>query len=321
MARSYEAVPALTTPAPPRPQGRGRLWLTVAALVCVYLAWGGTFPAYRVLLDSAPPVLSMGVRCLLCGGLLLAWASRPAEGRGRRLPRMSPRQFLGAALIGVLVLGAITLTAVLEREVPAGTAALIIGSVPLWVVCLRVLHGERVSPVLALAVTAGFAGALCVVVQGLASSPWTWLLLMLVAAVMEAAGTFYAARVPRPAAPLANTAVQLLVVGVLSVVLSGLTGEWHRLHLGDLTAASLWAFAYLTVVATLLAYTAFAWLAVRHPPSLVATYAYVNPVVAIAVSWLMLGETLSAGQLAGAALTVCSVAVVVYWESATGQIT
>ncbi|GGU65266.1 drug/metabolite exporter YedA [Streptomyces albospinus] len=301
------------TPPPVPTQPRNRLWLTWAALICVYLAWGGTFPAYQVLLRTAPPVLSMGVRCLLCGGVLCVWIRlcRPAD----RPLRVSGAQFLGASLIGVLVLGAIALTAVAEREVPAGTAALVIGSVPLWVVCLRVAHGERVAAALWIAVVFGFGGSAMVILQGAQSSPPMWMGIMVVAAIMEAAGTFYASRVPRPPEPLRNTAVQLLVVGALCVALSGPAGEWRHLDVGGLSADSLWAFAYLTAGATLLAYTAFAWLAANHPPSLVATYAYVNPVVGVIVSWFLLHEALSPGELVGAALTVCSVAVVVYLES------
>lgn len=293
-------------------RGPARLWLTWCALSCVYLAWGGTFPAYRVMLRSLPPVLAMGVRCLLCGVVLCGWLWLR---RGRRSLRVGPGQLLGSGVIGGLVLGAITVTAVLERRVPAGTAALIIGSVPLWVTFLRLANRERVPVVVGLAIVAGFAGTALVILHRTEGTPLPWVLGMVVAAIMEAAGTYYAARVPRPADGLLNTAIQLIIVGVLCVALSAVTGEAGQLRLDTLSADSLWAFGYLTVVATLVAYTAFAWLAANHPPSLVATYAYVNPVIAVIVSWLLLGETLGPGALAGAALTIVSVALVIYLES------
>lgn len=288
--------------------------LTWLPLGCVYLAWGGTFPAYRILLRGLPPLPAMGVRCLLCSVALYAWL---VARHGRRALATTVPQLGGAAFSGLTVLGAIALTSVLEIRITADTAAVTIGSVPLWVIVLRAAHGERPARLVWLGVIIGFGGTILVVSQGLDSSPPLWLACMLAAAALEAIGTFYAARLPRSPLRLLNTAHQLMIAGLVFVGVSAVSGEWRQLNPEEITPAVLGAFAYLTIVATLLAYTAFAWLAAERPPSLVATYAYVNPIVALVVSWPLLGETLEPVALIGAALTILSVAAVVGLETRT----
>jgi drug/metabolite transporter (DMT)-like permease len=173
-------------------------WKLPLALGTVYLAWGGTYPAIRVMVETVPPLLGTAARFALAGLLLGAFL---LARRGRRRFAMSRRQLLGVSAVGVVILGDIGLLALAEQEVPAGLAALIIASVPLWIVLLRIADGQRPRPTTMAAVAVGIAGvALLVTPAGETSGPPIgWLLLLVAAAAIEAAGQFYSQRVDLPA--------------------------------------------------------------------------------------------------------------------------
>ncbi len=277
---------------------------TGLALAAVYLAWGGTYPAIRVMVETVPPLIGTGARFLLAGtvrGAVLA-------ARGRL--RCERTELVGAALVGTVILGDIGVLAVAEQEVPAGLAALVIASVPLWVVCLQLVHRERVTRRTAVAVLAGLGGMALVVSPG-GEAPLLWLLVLVAAAAVEAAGQFYSQRVELPSDPLVSTTMQLIAAGAV-LALAGLAlGELDELRGGAFSSDSLLAFAYLVVPGSLVAYSAFVWLLRNAPIGTVTTYAYVNPVVAVTVGALLLGERVSPTMAAGGALILGSVALVV----------
>jgi drug/metabolite transporter (DMT)-like permease len=200
--------------------------------------------------------------------------------------------------------------AVAEQEVPAGLAALIIASVPLWVVALQLVHRERVTRRTAIAVCAGLAGMVLLVSPG-GEAPLLWLLILVGAAAVEAGGQFYSQRVRLPDDPLVSTTIQLLAAGALLTVAGASLGELGEVRPERFSHDSLIAFAYLVVPGSLVAYSAFVWLLRNAPIGTVATYAYVNPVVALAVGAALLGEAVTAPMLAGGALILGSVALVV----------
>jgi drug/metabolite transporter (DMT)-like permease len=276
----------------------------VAALTVVYLAWGGTYPAIRVMVETVPPLLGTGVRFLTAGVVMAA--ALAALGR----LRASRAAVTGAALVGTVILGDIGILAVAEQRVPAGLAALIIASVPLWVVALQLAHRERVTRRTALAVGAGLAGMVLLVSPG-GQAPVEWLLVLVGAAAVEAAGQFYSQRTTLPEDPLASTAIQLIAAGVVLTVAGASVGELGELHPERFSSDSLLAFAYLVIPGSLVAYTAFVWLLRNVPIERVATYAYVNPVVAVAVGAVLLGERITGAMLAGGALILVSVASLV----------
>ncbi|HEX2103006.1 MAG TPA: EamA family transporter [Solirubrobacteraceae bacterium] len=286
-------------------------WRTATALTTVYLAWGGTYVAIRVMVETLPPLISTGARFLIAGALLGAWL----RARGRRL-RASRRELLGAAAIGTVILGDIGLLAVAEREVPAGLAALLIATVPLWVVALRLAAGERMSHATLAGVLLGLAGVALLVLPGdrPEGAPLGWLLVLVGAAAIEAAGQFASQRTPLPRDLLWTTALQLLAAGAVLVLAGAATGEVAA-GAGRVSTESAVAFGYLVLPGSILAYSAFVWLLEHEPVSTVATYAYVNPVVALVLGWLVLGEGLTATMAAGSVVVVGSVAFVVRRES------
>jgi drug/metabolite transporter (DMT)-like permease len=279
----------------------------VIALGIVYLAWGGTYPAIRVMVETAPPLVATGVRFLVAGVLLYGWLL-VRGGRDRvRLPR---REAAGAAIVGMVILGDIGLLALAEQEVPAGLAALIIASVPLWIVLLRLAAGERPARLTLAAVVAGLAGvALLVAPGGGSGAPLGWLLLLVGAAAIEATGQFFSPRAPLPADALVSTAVQLLAAGATLAVAGLAAGE--KIDPGRFSGDALLAFAYLVGPGSLVAYAAFVWLLANVPISTVSTYAYVNPVVAVFVGWALLDEEITPAIAAGALAVLASVALIV----------
>jgi drug/metabolite transporter (DMT)-like permease len=279
----------------------------VIALGIVYLAWGGTYPAIRVMVETAPPLVATGVRFIVAGVLLYGWLL-VRGGRDRvRLPR---RETAGAAIVGMVILGDIGLLALAEQEVPAGLAALIIASVPLWIVLLRLAAGERPARLTLAAVVAGLAGvALLVAPGGGSGAPLGWLLLLVGAAAIEATGQFFSPRAPLPADALVSTAVQLLAAGATLAVAGLAAGE--KIDPGRFSGDALLAFAYLVGPGSLVAYAAFVWLLANVPISTVSTYAYVNPVVAVFVGWTLLDEEITPAIAAGALAVLASVALIV----------
>jgi drug/metabolite transporter (DMT)-like permease len=274
------------------------------ALATVYLAWGGTYPAIRVMVETVPPLLGTGARFLLAGAVMAA-----VLGALGRL-RVERRALLGAALVGTVILGDIGVLAVAEQEVPAGLAALVIASVPLWVVGLQLAHREPITRRTALAVLAGLGGMTLLVSPG-GDAPVLWLLVLVAAAAVEAAGQFYSQRVELPSDPLVSTTTQLVAAGGVLAVAGLALGEAGELRPAAFSSDSLLAFAYLVLPGSLVAYSAFVWLLRNVPIGTVATYAYVNPVVAVTVGALLLGERVTPTMATGGALILGSVALVV----------
>jgi len=277
---------------------------TLAALIVVYLAWGGTYPAIRVMVETVPPLIGTGVRFLVAGAVMAA--ALAALGR----LRASPGAVVGAALVGTVILGDIGVLAVAEQEVPAGLAALIIASVPIWVVVLKLAHREPVTRRTAIAVGAGMAG-MALLVSPSGQAPVLWLFVLVGAAAVEAAGQFYSQRTLLPDDPLVSTTVQLVAAGAALTIAGAAVGELGEVRPAAFSDDSVIAFAYLVVPGSLVAYTAFVWLLRNAPIGTVTTYAYVNPVVALAVGAALLGERVTAKMLAGGALILVAVASLV----------
>jgi drug/metabolite transporter (DMT)-like permease len=285
---------------------------TIVALGAVYLAWGGTYPAIRLMVETAPPLVGTGARFLIAGALLGAFVALwPGRARGR--PTRS--ELLGSAAVGTVILGDIGLLALAEQEVPAGLAALLIASVPLWLVSLRLAAGERVRPGAALGLATGFGGvALLVALGGGGQAPVGWLLLLVGAAAIEAAGQYGSRWAPQPAEALTATIIQLVAAGLVLSAAGLLAGEAGDIDPSGWSLDSLLAFAYLVIPGSVVAYSAFVWLLEHEPVSLVSTYAYVNPVVAVLAGWALLSEEITPRIAVGAAAILVSVAFVMRSE-------
>jgi drug/metabolite transporter (DMT)-like permease len=285
-----------------------------AALWAVYLIWGSTYLAIRVMVETVPPLLGAGVRFTLAGGVMLVVLGLR---RGWSAVTIDRRRLGGALLIGLLLPGANAVVSVAEQEVPSGLAALLIGSVPLWVILLRRLWGEAVPRASVGAVLVGFAGVALLLRPGAQSGGATVLGLAACvgAAAMWASGSFASRKVPLPAHPLVSTGWQMLLGGAASTVAALVAGEAGSLDAAAFSARSLLALGYLIAIGSWVGYSAYAWLLQNAPLSKVATYAYVNPVVAIVLGWLILGEVITPVTAIAAAVIVSSVALVVRSEA------
>jgi drug/metabolite transporter (DMT)-like permease len=304
------AAPRTTTATAPAPASL--VWL---ALGIVYVVWGSTYLAIRVAVETMPPLL-MGAARFITAGLLLYAIARF---RGGPSVRSLTRAQVGACwLIGsLLVAGGNGVVNVAEQYIPSSLAALVISSVPLWVVLMRRFTGERI-PLLTLAsVAVGFCGVALLLLPGGAtdSGKPIGFFLVVVAAFSWALGSFTSSRMPLPKNALLSTSVQMACGGVTMLVAGLALGEAADVHPDRFSTDSLLAFAYLIFVGSLIAYTAYVWLLQHAPISKVATYAYVNPVIAIFLGWSILSEKVTATTLAGAAVIVCSVAATVRRES------
>jgi drug/metabolite transporter (DMT)-like permease len=285
-----------------------------AALATIYIVWGSTYLAIRVMVETMPPLLSAGVRFAVAGAVFLVVL---ALRRGARRVRVGRRELAGAALIGTLLcFGGNGLVSVAERDVPSALAALIIGAVPLWVIVMRSLHGDRVPAGTVAGVLVGFAGLALLLLPGDRpdDAPLGWTLLVVAASISWAAGSFYSKRTPLPDDALVSTGWQMLLGGAGMVLVGALAGETGDVDPSAFSTDSLLAFLYLIVFGSWLAFTAYVWLLKHAPISTVATYAYVNPVIAIFLGWAILEEEITPLMLAGAAAIVLSVASVVRRE-------
>jgi drug/metabolite transporter (DMT)-like permease len=284
------------------------------ALATLYVVWGSTYLAIRVVVEDAPPLLASGSRFLLAAVVLAAFV---ALRRGGGAFRATRPELLGAAGISVLTLvGPYALVFAAETEVPSGLTALLIATVPLWVVVLRLAVREPIARATIVAVAVGFAGVALVVRPGDSDAPLGWMLAIVAAALCEAVGTLVYRRVRLPQDPLVSIAAQMLAAGAMTVALGLALGEGGDLDAGSFTAESVAGFLYLVVVGSIVGYSTFVWLIRNAPLSTATTYAYVNPIVAVALGWAILDEAVTWSIVAGALVIVLAVAVVVRRERA-----
>jgi len=285
------------------------------ALAAVYVIWGSTYLAIRVMVETVPPLLGAGVRFVLAGALLLVAVGAR---RGFASLRMSRRHLAITALVGILLAaGGNGLVTVGEQDVPSGLAALIVASVPLWIVVFRALGRDRVSGATFAAVLLGFLGVGLLMLPGHRPEgvPLGASLLIVAAAASWGLGSFVAQRARVPADPLVATGWQMLAGGIVLLICGAGAGEIGDVHPDAFSLDSLLGLAYLVFVGSLVGYTAYTWLLGNAPISKVATYAYVNPVVAVFLGWLILDEVVPGTTLLATAVIVVSVAGTVRREA------
>jgi drug/metabolite transporter (DMT)-like permease len=286
-------------------------WKVWGALWIVYIVWGSTYLAIRVMVETVPPLLGAGVRFTVAGAVMVGVLAV------RRSVRPTRAQLLSALLVGALLPGANAVVSVAEQEVPSSIAALLIGSVPLWVILLRRASGDSVPRASVGAVLMGFAGVALLLRPGEQSGDATFLGLLacVIAAAMWASGSFASPRLQLPRDPLVSTGWQMLMGGLVILVAGLVSGEAGDVNVAAFSTRSVLALTYLVAIGSWVAFTAYAWLLQNAPISRVATYAYVNPAVAIVLGWLILDEVITPITLVGATIIVASVALVVRSES------
>jgi drug/metabolite transporter (DMT)-like permease len=285
-----------------------------AGIWVLYLVWGSTYLGIAVAVETIPPFLMAAVRFLIAGGILLAW-SIAREGRGFRLP--SRRQVRDSAIVGTLLLGGgMGMVAVGEQTVPSGITALFVAMMPLWVAVFgRVLLGDRLPVMVAAGIGLGLVGVAVLVWPGdasLAGADPLHLGAVVLSPISWALGSLFAARrAELPDRPLLATALQMILGGIALAVMAVLAGEPASFDPAAVSSASIAAFVYLTFVGSLFAFTVFAWLIQVAPLARVTTYAYVNPVVAVVLGALVLGEAVTPRTIVAGAIIVVAVALIV----------
>jgi drug/metabolite transporter (DMT)-like permease len=296
----------------PEPDGHrapgAAIW---GALVSVWLFWGGTYLAIRVVVRTMPPFLSASVRFLLAGALLYAFAVRRGDREGDRPGRA---QWIAATVIGgSLLLGGNGLVMWAEQTVPSGIAALIIASVPLWMALLdRIVFGNRLPWLAVLGLAIGFGGlALLLNPSGGARLDPAGVGALVVASLSWSAGSLYARRAPLPKRPLVGTGMQMLAGGVLLALVGAARGEFAQFELAAVSTESILGLIYLVVFGSLVAFAAYVWLLRVTRTTLVSTYAYVNPVVAVFLGWAVLSEPITMRTLIAGGIIVVAVALIV----------
>jgi drug/metabolite transporter (DMT)-like permease len=283
----------------------------VAAFAAVYLIWGSTYLAIRFAIETIPPFSMAGVRFLVAGILLYGWV------RARGAARPEAVHWRTALIVGGLLLAAANGGVVwAEQEVPSGIAALIVATVPLWIAIFVWLRGygrPRGAQIAGLIV--GFWGvALLIAPSGLVggeSIPRTGALVLIAAAFMWAAGSLYSRSAPQPASHQLASAMSMIAGGGLLMLVGVATGELGVISLSSMSERSLLALLYLIVFGSLVGFSAYLWLMKATAPSRAATYAYVNPVVAVFLGWALAGEPLTPRTLMAAAVIVGAVALIV----------
>ena len=293
-----------------RAAGNAPLGRVVVAFLLVYVVWGSTYLAIRFAVETLPVLLYAGLRFLIAGAILYAFV------RARGGPRPTRVHWRDATIVGgLMLLGGNGLVSFAERTVPSGIAAVIIATVPLWMVLLHWgTGGGRPSVATGGAVLLGLAGVGLLVgpadLGGADRVDPLGAALLVVASLAWAAGSLYSRRAAVPAVPLLATGMQQLAGGALLVGAAALGGELTSLHPETFSARSLIAFAYLVLFGSLVGYTAYIWLLRTVQPALVGTYAFVNPVVAVFLGWALAAEPFTERTLVASAVVVLAVAII-----------
>jgi drug/metabolite transporter (DMT)-like permease len=281
-----------------------RVW---AALATVYVVWGSTFIALAIVVRDLPPFLAMAVRHLVAGAVLLAFALPRGDRRGDPIGRRQiGAGFVFGALLFVAGHGSLAWA---QQTVAAGVAALLVGTIPIWMALFdRVAFGRRLPWVAYVGIAIGFAGlAFLFDPFGEGSVDRLGALVIVGGAMCWAIGSLYSRVAPLPIRPLVSAGLASLCGGILLAGYSVVSGE-----IGEATWTSdaLLGLGYLIVVGSFVGFTAYVWLLRVAPISLVSTYAYVNPIVAVALGWLILGEDVTVQMVVAGAAVLVSVAVI-----------
>lgn len=293
----------------------------LAAFAAIYLIWGSTYLGIRFAVETIPPFLLGGARFLLAGGVLYAWL------RFQGVPNPAGYHWSNAAIVGGLLLGVgnggVNWA---EQKVASGLTALLIAITPLWFVLLDWFRprGARPSFHTLLGLVVGFAGMAMLVggpdVMRRNAVDLPGVAALMIASIAWASGSLYARYTPKPDSSLMAGAMQMLAGGAVLLGVGLISGEGARFDRSGISSRSAWAFAYLTIVGSLVGFTAFSWLLKVSTPARISTYAYVNPVIAVFLGWALGGETLTPRILWAAAVIVLGVVIITSGKSVSARV-
>lgn len=278
-------------------------------MTVVYLVWGSTYLAIRFAVETTPPFLMAAVRFIISGGCLLVWRRAAGDARPTAL------EWRNAAIIGFFLLvggnGGVVWAA---QFIPSSLSALLVATVPLWMVLIDTLRpgGERPGFKSAIGILIGFCGAALLIgwsVGNAGAMNLAGAAAVVLASILWAAGSLYGRTAPLPASLLLATGMEMLIGGIAQIFIALALGEWSSFDPAAVSKRSALALVYLTVIGSC-AFVAYAWLLRVAPTALVATYAYVNPLVAVWLGYFLADEPMSARTLLAAALVIGSVVLV-----------
>ena len=290
----------------------------VLAFAAIYIIWGTTYLVIRIAIETVPPFFMAGTRFLLAGILLFTLLRL----RGVPLPRRL--HWRSAFIVGaLLIVGGSGLLTWSEQQVPSSTAALVVATVPLWIALFDwlIFKGPRPDKRVTLGLAFGFLGIALLVGPGqiLGTSGFSLLalLVLLMSPILWSFGSLYSRQIALPDNPFMTTASELLAGGVLLLLAGLLTGEASQLDISAVSTRSLAAMLYLMIFGSLIGFTSYIWLLQHVQATRVATYTYVNPVIAVFLGWLIAGETITPTTIA--AIVIIVLAVVLITTSPPGK--
>ncbi len=287
---------------------------TILAFAIVYLVWGSTYLAIRYAVETMPPFFLAGTRFLLAGAAMVAWT------RLRGAPAPTRADWKSSLLLGVLlIVGGNGLVVWAERWIESGPAALVVASIPIWVALIDHFRtGTMFGPSRWLGLAAGLAGIVLLVGPGSARGlDPLGATLLLVASLSWSFGSVIQRELQLPKDRFLSAGLQMLCAGIVMVVLSAMLADWGRVLASPPSLQSWLAWGYLVVAGSMIAFTAYSWLAAHEEPTRVATYAYVNPVIAVLLGWGLAGETLT-WQMIVAMAAILGAVVLIVWPVRVG---
>ena len=302
-----------------------KLLILVAAFAAVYIFWGSTYLAIKYAIETLPPFLMAGSRFLFAGSILFLWARLSKDYEAPKLEHWRTSFIVGT----LLLLGGNGGVVLAQHFIPSSLAALLVATEPLWIVVLSWawLKGSRPNWKVALGLLLGFAGVWMLIsgratngVQADSSGQWIGILAVIFGAFSWAAGSIYGLRASVPKSSLLTAGMQMMA-GSISLLLVGVVrGELSTFEPSAVSNNSLFGLAYLIIFGSLVGFTAYSWLLKNARPSMVATYAYVNPVIAVILGWLIAGESMTGQMLIGAGIVVGSVVLITSQNSEENEV-
>lgn len=289
--------------------------LLIAAFAAVYIFWGSTYLAIKYAIETLPPFLMAGARFAVAGSILLIWGWFSAD-----YEKPTRAQWRTSLIVGsLLLLGGNGCVVFAEHYISSSLAALLVATEPFWIVLLSWLWLKKERPNLKVVsgLAIGFVGVWLLIngqgAKGAANSDSMQsfgAVVVIIAALSWATGSIYGLRAPVPKSSLLTAGMQMFAGGSVLLLVSGLSGEWTQFNIAEVSKNSWLGPIYLIVFGSLIGFTAYSWLLKNAPPALVATYAYVNPIIAVFLGWLIAGESMTPQMLVGAAVIVGSVALI-----------
>jgi drug/metabolite transporter (DMT)-like permease len=284
--------------------------IIVLALISVYLFWGGTYLGMKFAIETMPPFLMAGIRFSVAGWILyIAYRIK-----GEKQPTFE--EWKNAGIVGtLLLLGGNGVVAWAEQQVPSSIASVLIATVPLWIISFGYLGGAKKPSIGSIV---GIIFGLC----GIGILVWNsskissqaanigGILALIFASISWSAGSIYSRKAKLPSAPLLSTGVQMIVGGILLIIAAAFRGEYRGFRITQISNNSWIALGYLIVFGSLVAYSAYIWLLKNAEPSVVSTYAFVNPFVAVFLGWLLAGEKIGANALVAAIFIIVAVIII-----------